>query len=77
MSLKDEHLMRTDTFIYGSVTKHGAERSKHLASILAARTQDPIAPLKQVGGCRKCQARLENPHADYHLTAVIDLEGKI
>lgn len=28
--------------------------------------------LKNMQGCSSCKARLENPHADYHLTAVID-----
>lgn len=28
--------------------------------------------LKNMQGCSKCRARLENPHADYHLTALID-----
>lgn len=28
--------------------------------------------LRKMQGCSKCKARLENPHADYHLTAVID-----
>lgn len=28
--------------------------------------------LRNMQGCSKCRARLENPHADYHLTAVID-----
>lgn len=26
----------------------------------------------KINGCSRCKARLENPHADYHLTAVID-----
>lgn len=28
--------------------------------------------LRNMQGCSKCKARLENPHADYHLTPVID-----
>lgn len=38
--------------------------------VMEARKRADV--LRNMQGCSKCRARLENPHADFHLTAVID-----
>lgn len=74
--IKDSHLMVHNEFTESLHGKRVVSEARRRADILrgmqnAIEIKGDLEKI-QLGGCSKCRARLENPHADYHLTAVID-----
>jgi hypothetical protein len=75
-NIKDADKMVHNEFTESLHGKNVVNEARRRADIL--RSMQNTVEIKnnmdklKLAGCSKCRARLENPHADYHLTAVID-----